>query len=327
MLGLLLLVVGQFDFSGSGHRSKTEHLGADLLVWDVVRADVGFKFKPESDSVRVFGANPVDPEPVLGRGSFHDDVYIAPSFAGLSRSQWARLRQIYVQCQGVASICEPEIAKELRLTSSQRAQIERIRRTPFGRGTFDLGFFRRLSGSTVDAKIERHLLLNDAYRQIRITRMTRQIEQDRKYRAVLTSAQSRKLKEMAGAPIKAALYLNGTSLGLPGPGGLQREGAFAVLRRDVADAIGLDAPRIDQIMLDLERLYLQAFREAGEYWWLLKQREKKDTIPQLRTAVFQRYERLAQKAILDSLTRSQRDRWAKLAGPPIVGLKMRNHFG
>ena len=98
-------------------------------------------------------------------------------------------------------------------------------------------------------------------------------------------------------------------------------------RQDVAAAIGLEEPSLDRILIDLERLSIQAGREADEYWWLLKQPGKGQDVRRYRQAVFQRYEVIARKTIRGSLTKSQRAKWQKLAGPPIAGLQTRNHFG
>jgi|GEM_PF-5759079 len=342
MLGLAFLVLsGQFDFGGGKvnphYVRRVYPLGIELINFDVVQAELHINVPKPNDTIR-YGANPYHDKPDLGPDYFRDSVFMGVSHGKLTQAHKRRLAQLYVQANGGSSLKDPRIAKTLGLNASQRhaLQIDLKRPNPSIFARLPWGAFRK-SPRTADEKIQRFLDLNRTQRAAELSVLTVEWHSRNRQLMLLTEVQRKKLKSLAGEPSRSALYEANISFGLPAyrpgqPDGplshayLQREASFSVLRHDVADMIGLNDAGVGRILISVEKIAVEAQDQADEYWWLLKQRDSGAQIAALREKIFRDYELKARKAILDNLSPSQLAKWQRLEGPPVAGLKTRNHF-
>lgn len=340
VVAALAILTGQFDFGGGPVKprrpSKPLPVGSSIVNWDVTHRELGLTDwdKPWNKLESL----PQEAPPNLKTSGWFcgGAVVFSAKTEKLSAKHKARLAQIYIQFRGSAAILDPEIAAQIRLTKSQKVAVQRISE----RRAFDLSAFTRginwgsfsKGKDTPDDRIAAHNRSMNMFRRTTINSIAQHAAARKQCRELLTPAQRALLAKMEGRPVRASFHETWpTLLGAfdysGSRQGLQKDGIFSVLRHDVAQTVGLNEAQIDDITITLGKLYLDAYEEAGEYWWLLKREEEKPRIAGLRRAVFDRYEAQARKMIRGKLTDSQRAKWDTLVGKPIPGVTALNHFG
>jgi hypothetical protein len=344
IIATLAILSGQFDFGDgpiktSPRPTRTYAVGQDLMSWDVVKSELHLPVW--GTPMKTLEKPAPESEPILTSGFWRCGGVIdfGPSAYKLRKEDQARLAQIYVQFRGSAAILEPRIAAKLQLTDRQKAmvvQIDKRCRAQLG------GSLRWLSGSlftkrqdTVDYKIANHIRFMASMRRTSSEGIAGLIGIRKACRELLTTRQRAVLTKLGGKPLRSSFHetwptiMGSFDYSDPSEArkGLQRDGIFSVLRHDIATKIGVSEEQVDRIAIGLKDLYLMAYRDADEYWWLLKRQQNRPRIFQLRQAVFSHYEVQARQMIRRELRADQRSKWDRMVGMPIPGVLSRNHFG
>ena len=106
----------------------------------------------------------------------------------LTPEQQTRLKQIYIQTSGNAAITDPDVAKDLNLTSDQQSKIKALQE---GQAKANQDIFAKMQSGELDRSAIRPLMEKN--------QQTMKDELGK----ILTDAQKTKLTAMGGAPFKA----------------------------------------------------------------------------------------------------------------------------